>query len=210
MGLTIASSIVTYYFFRPVGEGGPPKFVSLEGKDFYDRDASIASSHTKRLVLIIVVLIVLAFAVKGFLVPKSFGQDGFYRADALVESSDREPRHMTSESCGNGSCHKYEIDDLALGLHFKISCISCHGAMGHSRTYGDVHAEDATTMQNGTCLECHQKLTGRPANVVPQVDMAAHQREYAYESGEGCIDCHSKHNLMLIDENAADRKEGGQ
>ncbi len=57
--------------------------------------------------------------------PKSFGELGFYRADALKQISGLEPKYVGAETCGD--CHDDVYETKANSFHKGVACEACHG-----------------------------------------------------------------------------------
>lgn len=140
---------------------------------------------------------------RQFLIPKSFGENGHYRADSLRDYMELPVRHGGRESCF--ACHKK--DDFAsypTGKHQTVSCEVCHGPVS-------LHAKDkekiaAAPHKKGEatyamCMNCHQVMPSRPA-AHKQIDAKAHleKQEVPLKNGEvpprSCFKCHDPHDPL--------------
>jgi hypothetical protein len=137
-----------------------------------------------------VVFIVAAFAflgLRGLVVPKSFGQYGHYRGDALKEIAARPVVHAGQAACAD--CHDDVLQMKKAGKHASLSCEGCHGPQAR-------HAADPTAVTpqkpitEALCARCHDHNVARPANF-PQVNAKEHS------GGAACGDCHQPHTPSL-------------
>lgn len=146
---------------------------------------------------VFVILLVLAAAgltLRALLVPKTFGEYGFYRAAALDDEKARLPRYVGRAVCSG--CH----DDIAAvhakDVHASVECETCHGP-------GDKHVNDndAPMIPGNTkedCLICHRHLVSRPGSF-PQVDWQAHYTFVGVKDQTvACIRCHSGHEPLYL------------
>jgi len=163
----------------------------IEGGDLQ----STYNSHVKRIVVGLIVFVVLGFAGKKLLAPKSFGVYGHYRADAIEEAAAVDIRHGTNASCL--SCHAFEAKIHLSGQHRTISCEFCHG------TYAD-HAKDGKKIGtlpvkqneeiNTLCLRCHNRaIQARPEEVIKTIIMPAHLEDQKVKTTHFCNQCHHVH-----------------
>ena len=84
------------------------------------------SRHVFRVLLLLLVAVVAFVLLRSFLVPKSYGDYGPYRAANVVEQAHvRAPRHGGADSCT--ACHAKEAEARAAGSHKTVSCEVCHG-----------------------------------------------------------------------------------
>ncbi len=117
------------------------------------------------------------------LVPKTFGEYGWYRGAALGEIAARKPVFAGMKSCDE--CHSDVLQKLAKYEHRTVSCESCHGP-------GRAHADDPDIktprgqFADGDCLRCHQSNPTRPL-WIKQVDPIEHYR------ADKCTGCHVGH-----------------
>jgi hypothetical protein len=150
--------------------------------------------HTKHIWRAAFLLIaVLTFVIVGrhFLVPKSFGQAGYYRYDALFEHMDKEPRHGAPDACAD--CHDDIAAAKASGKHAPVQCEVCHDVLASHVKDGDKFADMRINRNWELCAYCHQRLVGRPA-LIAQVDIREHLELASGQAipAEACVQCHDK------------------
>ncbi|MEK7774359.1 MAG: cytochrome c3 family protein [Candidatus Zixiibacteriota bacterium] len=136
------------------------------------------------LIIIIVIVIVGFITARQIFVPASFGDLGFYRADALKEATAIEINYAGANACVE--CHS-DIDDLkASAFHRKLSCETCHGP---SAKHADAPDETLPFIPKGRdfCPVCHGYNPSRPSGF-PQILPEQHN------PGKACISCHNPHN----------------
>lgn len=134
------------------------------------------------------VLAFLAFLViRGYVVPKSFGQYGHYRGDAIKDIAARPAKFAGHQACE--SCHTDVLDTKKSGKHAPVNCEGCHGPLAK-------HADDpasVTPVKPDTavlCARCHTASAAKPKGF-PQVDPASHS------NGVPCETCHQPHNPAI-------------
>ena len=142
-------------------------------------------------------LFVLAFLVflviRGYVVPKSFGEYGHYRAAAIGEIAAHPVKFAGHQACE--SCHSDEAGTKAKGKHVTVNCEACHGALA-------AHAADPTGVvpvkldTAVLCARCHTATAAKPSGF-PQVDPAAHS------NGIACETCHNPHSPAIESASAA-------
>ncbi len=147
-----------------------------------------------RLVYLTLAIVAVYFLARGFLVPASFGQYGWYRGNALKEIAALPIRYAGRAACAE--CHEEAAERLAEGSHQGLSCEACHGP-------GAAHAEDpaeaAPKPENSRfCLRCHEFNLSRPAKF-PQVEADDHFPD------QKCAECHAPHSPMQAPEDASKR-----
>jgi cytochrome c553 len=136
-----------------------------------------------RLLLLTVVIVAAYFTARHFLVPPSFGQYGWYRADFLKEAAALPTTYASAAACAE--CHDKVVAKFAKSKHKAVACEACHGAQG-------AHAEDPASkpakITDGLfCARCHAANPARPEKF-PQVNIAEHN------AGTKCVECHSPHH----------------
>lgn len=140
-------------------------------------------------------LIICALALRQAGVPRSFGQFGHYRGEAIAEATAKEPRHLGETSCQN--CHAEEVRLHDKDAHARVQCEVCHGP-------GQAHAADQKRAMrvpegNGLCLGCHQKLAARPS-AFPQIDRREHFAKVGVKDDKLlCKTCHNPHEPLYMD-----------
>src|SRR5262245_8204075 len=80
-----------------------------------------------RIVLLTIFIVGSYFTARAFLKPRSFGEYGWYRADALSEIASRTPKYAGRQACDE--CHSEVLTKLDKFEHKTIGCESCHGAL---------------------------------------------------------------------------------
>lgn len=142
--------------------------------------------HLLRLAAVFVVGILIFLFARAQFVPKSFGQYGHYRGNALKEIASREPKFAGHQACED--CHTDVVDLKKTGKHAGVNCEACHGPLGN-------HAADPAAVvpqlpDTGVlCAKCHEANLAKPASF-PQVDTKDHS------GGQKCGICHVPHNPL--------------
>src|SRR5581483_2358465 len=135
-----------------------------------------------RIILLAVGIISCYFTARFFLTPASFGQYGWYRADALAEIASRERSYAGRNECDQ--CHSDETKKLLKDGHKTLSCEGCHGA-------GQAHADNPDVklevLSYSICLRCHEANSSRP-KWHKQIVSKNH-----YTGAGKCTECHLPH-----------------
>jgi hypothetical protein len=135
-----------------------------------------------RLLLLTVAIVWSYLVARHFLTPASFGELGWYRADALTEAASYDRVYAGAAACSE--CHD-QGETLATGAHASLSCEGCHGpGQGHSESF-DQHPMVVLTFSH--CVRCHEANPSRPAWHT-QIATTDHY------PGSPCIECHLPHN----------------
>jgi hypothetical protein len=144
-------------------------------------------AHLFRLASAFAIGIVFFFILRGFLVPKSFGQYGPYRGDALAEISSRPISYAGHEACE--LCHADILEVKKHGRHARVACESCHGPQAkHAEDPGGVTPPKLDTAV--LCVRCHEANHAKPMEF-PQVRSADHS------AGLPCNTCHQPHTPKI-------------
>ncbi len=134
-----------------------------------------------RLVLLTVGIVATYLIARSFLTPPSFGEFGWYRANALGELATRPRVFAGKKACDE--CHSEVYQRVAKFEHKTVSCEACHGA-------GLAHAENPDVkidIRNySPCARCHEASPSRP-KWLKQVNTKTHY------TGQRCTDCHVPH-----------------
>jgi hypothetical protein len=134
-----------------------------------------------RLVLLTVLIVGSYLVARAFLTPKSFGQFGWYRADALGELASREPLFAGRKACDE--CHSDHVAKLAKAEHKTLSCETCHWAAQAHVENPEVKLQKLTFSH---CVRCHEASPSRP-KWLKQIQVKDHY------TGQLCTECHSPH-----------------
>lgn len=142
--------------------------------------------HLLRVAGAFVVGIVLFGGLRALLVPKSFGEYGFYRGAALGELAARPVVFAGHQTCE--ACHDAEAALKHQGMHVTVNCEACHGPL-------QAHALDPTGSPAPhldtavLCVRCHAANAARPKSF-PQIVVAEHN------PGLPCETCHQPHSPL--------------
>jgi hypothetical protein len=139
------------------------------------------------LIILFAVLIAGLIVARILLVPKSFGEYGHYRADAVDEIKTQKVNYAGELICNE--CHDDIVDMKARSNHRNVACEACHGpAAAH------VEAPDefipAAPRGRGYCPLCHGYDPSRPTGF-PQIITELHN------PGKACMTCHNPHDPLL-------------
>lgn len=150
------------------------------------------AKHLVRAFLILVVLGIAGFFLRYLEIPPSFGDKGHYRADNIYEQRNLEPQHGPVGSCK--ACHEEAEKVKAAGVHKTVACESCHAPLARHVREGKKIAEMPRSKVAELCINCHQKLEGRPVQH-KQIDVRAHLSDAGQElTKEVCYECHNHHD----------------
>jgi hypothetical protein len=155
------------------------------------------SEHLLRVVGVFLAGVVIFLVFRAWFVPKSFGQYGHYRADALTEIAALPVVHAGHDVCE--ACHSDVLDIKKTGKHAGVNCEACHGPQAkHAEDPGSVKPElpDASVL----CARCHEAGPAKP-KWFPAVNTAEHSM------GMTCTTCHQAHNPKIADEPAKGDKK---
>ena len=142
-----------------------------------------------------IVAITLALTARHFLVPKTFGEYGHYRAAAMDEEKALIPVHAGRAACAE--CHKDVAALHTKDAHASVECETCHGAGGKHVKNSDEPMLPANTRND--CLVCHRYLDARPG-AFPQVIWKQHfQFVGVKDVSIACVRCHSGHEPLFAD-----------
>ena len=150
------------------------------------------AEHLVRLAAVFAAALLLFLVLRSVLVPKSFGQYGHYRADALKDITAKDPVFAGQKACEE--CHSDVVEMKKAGKHAGVHCEACHGALAN-------HAADPASVVPQLpdtavlCARCHQENLAKPTGF-PQVDAKEHS------GGEKCKNCHVPHDPLKMPEGA--------
>lgn len=137
-----------------------------------------------RLLLSFIVFVSVFIVIQQFLIPDSFGDYGYYRANSLEDNKDRPLYYKGEEKCA--SCHQDIFDLKDSDLHSEISCETCHPP----KISANIDCEVNPPIIKGTiefCGQCHAMNLGRLKRGVPQLIIKEHKGD------QNCIECHNTH-----------------
>lgn len=183
------------------------------------------TKHIWRAAIILTVVFVFAVVARFFLLPESWGERGYYRADSLLDYMKKPVRHGDETACQ--PCHAERFAEKQAGKHASLSCEVCHAPLFYAflnpeegiAVEEEVHGaypekryphSDGTQKVNPMptdtshelCSNCHQKLMARPENM-PQINLKEHLVDAgAIEKGDEipdgvCEACHNVHDPTL-------------
>ncbi len=156
------------------------------------------NSHVIKIAVVFLIIAGFVYPIRWLLTPKSFGDLGHYRADAIGEEAAKVPRHGTNISCLK--CHEYEFDNLLSGHHKTLSCEFCHGTYA-DHVKGDQKTANLDIKQgkeiNALCLRCHNnEIVARPKSMIKTIVMPDHLRDQMVNEKHTCNQCHYVHDPL--------------
>jgi Cytochrome c554 and c-prime len=144
------------------------------------------AGHLFRLAAVFVVGTLAFLGMRVFLVPKSFGQYGHYRGDAMAEIAARPLNFAGHQTCEG--CHSEVLEKKKGGRHARVNCETCHGPL--AKHADDPSVQPAKLDTAVLCVRCHEENAAKPKSF-PQVASADHS------SGVGCDTCHQPHSPAI-------------
>ena len=143
-------------------------------------------AYITRLLALLGLFLLFAYAAKRYLTDPSFYRFGYYRADAVPALAEGPIRYLGSPYCMD-ECHEDRKADWPLSVHKAVQCEVCHGPAPEHPDDGLVLAPTDTIR---LCTTCHESMPARPARQ-PQVVSAGHP----FDDGKvmPCIECHDPH-----------------
>jgi len=138
----------------------------------------------KRHLIVLIVLVGIFIVIRQLMIPDSFGDIGYYRANSLIDNEAFEMVYAGEESCIE--CHE-DMGDLKAGdLHADLSCESCHGpGMTHVLNTDSVNFVMPGNRKD--CGLCHQQNASRNKDAVIQINLKEHNPD------NNCTYCHNPH-----------------
>ena len=157
------------------------------------------SEHLLRVAGVFLLGVICFLVLRAWFVPRSFGQYGHYRADALTEIAALPVVHAGHEVCE--ACHSDVLDVKKGGKHAGVTCEACHGPQAnHADDPGSLKPELPDTRV--LCARCHEANSAKP-KWFPAVNTAEHSM------GMACATCHKPHNPKIGDEPQKDETPKG-
>lgn len=145
------------------------------------------AEHLLRLAAAFAIVLVVSLLVRAHFVPKSFGEYGHYRGNALAELSSKPISFAGHQACEE--CHGDVLEVKKAGKHAGVNCEACHGPLA-------AHAADPASVVPQLpdtavlCARCHEENIGKPKSF-PQVVSKEHS------GGVVCKNCHVPHSPLL-------------
>lgn len=160
-------------------------------------------SHVIKIILVLIVVGIVGVAVRAMVLPKSFGEFGHYRGDAIQDEINRPIRNGTNASCL--ACHPYIRQMHLAGVHHTVSCEFCHGPVADHVKDGKVTKKLPKKQGKEIkrlCLRCHnQIIRARPKESIKMISMPRHLEEKHVRIDHNCNQCHNVHApLMWVNE----------
>jgi hypothetical protein len=147
----------------------------------------------KRLFLLFLAIIAFVLLGRAIFTPKSWGEFGYYRGDAITQEASKELVYGTNDACIG--CHK-DVYELKLeSTHKRLSCEMCHAPVGEHALDGKKIADmpfRKADYQIELCLTCHAKTVGRP-DAFPMIDHKQHLIDKKVKLTHRCDQCHTVH-----------------
>jgi Cytochrome c554 and c-prime len=145
------------------------------------------AGHLFRLAAVFAVVGLALVGGRALLVPKSFGEYGHYRGNALAEMAASPVSFGGHQACED--CHADVLEKKKSGRHAHVNCEACHGPLGnHVADPGSVQPAKLDTAV--LCVRCHETNAAKPKGF-PQVASADHS------TGLLCDTCHQPHSPAI-------------
>jgi hypothetical protein len=144
------------------------------------------AGHLFRLAGVFLVGTLAFLGMRVFLVPKSFGQYGHYRGDAIAEIAARPVNFAGHQACEG--CHADVLEKKKGGRHARVNCETCHGPL--AKHADDPSVQPAKLDTAVLCVRCHEENAAKPKSF-PQVASADHS------TGVACDTCHQPHSPAI-------------
>jgi len=146
------------------------------------------AEHLLRVALVFVAATIAFVLVRAALVPRSFGEYGHYRGNAITEMAAQPVVFAGHQVCE--ICHSDVAAIKSAGKHVSVNCEACHGALeNHVNDPGTVQPPKLDTAN--LCIRCHQVNGARPASF-PQIVADEHS------AGLTCETCHQPHSPLPL------------
>ena len=142
------------------------------------------STHLIRVAVVFLLGAVVFVGLRAVVIPRSFGQYGPFRGEALREAQARPVKYAGHDTCEG--CHADVAETKSKGVHAHVNCETCHGPQAK-------HADDPGTVKPvlpdvaKLCVRCHSENIAKPVGF-PQVNAGKHS------GGQDCKTCHQPHS----------------
>ncbi len=141
------------------------------------------AGHLFRFAGLFLVAFLLFLLVRGRVVPKSFGEYGHYRGNAIRDIAALPVRFAGHQACA--TCHADVEEVKQKGKHAGVNCEACHGPLAkHTDDPGTLTPPKLDTA--ALCVRCHAASAARPRNF-PQI-------AEDHFGGVACETCHQPHS----------------
>ncbi len=152
------------------------------------------AKHVVRAFLLLIAGIIALVLLRSLLVPDSWGEHGWYRADNVEEQRSHALKHGGDRACLE--CHDEQFETHEAAGHASVRCEGCHAPVAVHAEDGEWFAEMPVDRSAELCMTCHAFLDARPEGF-PQVRPRDHVAEQGGEFGpEVCFDCHDAHEPL--------------
>src|ERR1035441_5083506 len=101
------------------------------------------SGHLIRPAVALLAALGIFLIIRALVIPKAFGQYGYYRPAALTEIRQRPIAYAGQDQCV--MCHDDEAKTRAAGKHARVACEACHGPLAE-------HAADPAAIADQTSI----------------------------------------------------------
>ena len=147
------------------------------------------AGHLFRFAGLFVAAFLVFLIIREYVVPKSFGQYGHYRGNAIAEIAAHPVKFAGHSACE--TCHSDVQEVKNVGKHAHVNCEACHGPQAkHAADPGSVTPPKPDTAT--LCVRCHAASAAKPKDF-PQVAAADHS------GGVPCETCHKPHSPAIAD-----------
>lgn len=134
---------------------------------------------------------------RGFMLPDSFGEYGFFRGAAVEEQMNHPVEFAPKDACA--MCHDDIWKTHQIGKHANVQCQNCHDALSEhvNPETGEFIKKMPIMKDMKLCLRCHLKQPARPTEF-PQIDLEDHLAglDYLHDSTL-CFNCHNPHDPTI-------------
>jgi len=136
-----------------------------------------------RLAVVFALVIAALLVAQHFLIPKTFGDLGHYRAASVGEIQNQQKMYAGRQECA--LCHTDVEAIRAVSNHQGVSCEVCHGAAAN-HVASPMEVKPPIDRERTLCTVCHAFNPSRPSGF-PQIDPVAHNPTTP------CVACHLPH-----------------